>query len=132
MSKKLFEKLSWDRVGMFLSGLCAIHCLLFPILLALMPLWSLGFVLHEWAHPIFFILIVPIIILAIKKSDGNRMVSVFLLTGMCLLALAWLMHYWVGHTAEIITTLAGSTTLIIGHWKNYKQHTDRSHSINNI
>ncbi|MCW9706290.1 MerC domain-containing protein [Fodinibius salsisoli] len=126
MSKKLFKKLSWDRAGMLLSGLCTIHCLVFPALLALMPLWSVGFVLHEWAHPILFILIVPIIVLAIKKSGGDQTVSVLLLAGLCLLALAWLMHYWVGHTAEMITTLAGSTTLIIGHWKNYKQHSAQS------
>jgi hypothetical protein len=126
MSKRLFEKLSWDRAGMILSGLCAIHCLVFPVLLALMPLWSLGFVLHEWAHPIFFILIVPVMVLAIKKSGGNRTVSVLLLTGVILLALAWLMHYWIGHRAEIITTLAGSISLIVGHWKNYKQHSAQS------
>ena len=128
MSKRLFEKLSWDKIGIFLSGLCAIHCLLFPIILALMPLWSLGFVLHEWAHPVFLVLIIPTIVLALKKTDANVAVGMLLLSGILLLGLAWLFHYWIGHTAETITTIVGSTILIIGHWQNYKQHANRSHS----
>lgn len=132
MSKRLFKKLSWDKTGIVLSGLCAIHCLVFPVLLALMPLWSLGFVLHEWAHPIFLVLIVPIIVLALKKSNGNQSVSILLITGVCLLTLAWLMHYWIGHQAETITTLIGSTVLIIGHWQNYRQHASQAHSTENI
>lgn len=128
----LFTKTFWDRIGIGLSGVCAIHCLFIPVLIALFPLWPLAYTIHEWAHPVFFVLIVPTVVLAIRKSKADRSVCILLLTGVFMLALAWLMHYWIGHTAETITTLIGSATLVIGHWQNYRQHSARSCSTNKM
>ncbi|NBC64974.1 MAG: MerC family mercury resistance protein [Bacteroidetes bacterium] len=122
MITNLLEKLNWDKVGILLSGLCALHCLLIPVLLTLLPLWSIGFTIHEWAHPLFLALILPTIVLAIKKSESDKTVKLLLFTGMSLLILALLLHDWTGHTVETIITLIGTATLITGHWKNYKQH----------
>lgn len=132
MAGMLFEKISWDKIGIFLSGLCAVHCLIVPVILALMPLWSLGFILNSWAHPIFLILIMPILLLSIKQSKANGRISALFFIGISLLILAWLIHPMIGHTAETITTMIGSAMLIIGHWQNQRQHSSsRSCAINN-
>jgi len=31
--------MDWDRLGIGLSALCAVHCLLTPVVLSLLPLW---------------------------------------------------------------------------------------------
>ncbi|NBC02217.1 MAG: MerC family mercury resistance protein, partial [Bacteroidetes bacterium] len=120
MSKNLIEKLNWDKVGICLSGLCALHCLLVPVFVALMPLWSVSLIVNEWVHPLFLFFIFPTIVLAVKKSKSNKSIKILLSTGMAILVLAWLLHSWVSHTVEIVITLIGSATLITGHWKNFK------------
>ena len=131
MEKTVFENINWDKTGIVLAGLCGIHCILFPVLIALMPLWTLGLEVQHWIHPAFLALIIPTIVLALKKSNGNRMVSILLLTGITILTLACLLHSWIGHTAETIATLAGSGILVVGHWQNYKHHSALSCSTNN-
>ena len=112
----------WDRVGIGLSGLCAIHCLFFPVLLSIIPLWPMGETLHIWLHPVFFVLIVPTVFLATKKNRDTPSILVFLYTGLALIGLAWIFHTQLGNIGETIVTLSGSSLLITGHWKNYKMH----------
>ena len=132
MAGILFRKISWDKIGIFLSGLCALHCLMMPVILALMPLWLLEVILSSWAHPIFLILIIPTLLLSIKQSKAKRKIAVLFFSGISLLILAWLIHPVIGHTAETITTVIGSAMLIIGHWQKYRQHSSgRSCVVNN-
>lgn len=37
-----------DKVGVWLTSLCAVHCLLFPLILPLAPLLASSFVASEW------------------------------------------------------------------------------------
>ena len=50
------KALSWlDNIGFFLSMLCAIHCLFFPIFLVILPLLGMVFLLNETAEKAFVI-----------------------------------------------------------------------------
>ncbi|MDZ7756515.1 MerC domain-containing protein [Rhodohalobacter sp.] len=66
--KSITSSVLWDRFGISVSVICAIHCLFFPILIAILPLTSLSAVLHDWAHPIFILLIAPTIYYASRRS----------------------------------------------------------------
>src|SRR5690625_5907200 len=66
--KSLTESLLWDRIGIGISGICAIHCLILPVLISLMPLWGFTSFMHGWAHPIFLLLLVPTIFYAARRS----------------------------------------------------------------
>lgn len=118
----MFTKAFWDRIGISLSGLCALHCLFFPVAIALLPLWPVAEAIHFWTHPILFLLIVPTVYYAIRNSNIPKRIPRFLYTGLVVVALAWVLHDWVGLWGESIITMAGSALLITGHWFNYRYH----------
>lgn len=112
----------WDRAGISISIVCMIHCLLFPVVLALLPLWSFGHALHMWLHPVLLLLIGPTVFRAVRQGKTSRRVKKLLFSGFLLLVFVWILHDWLGQTGELVITLAASLLLIVGHWKNYTLH----------
>lgn len=121
----------WDKLGLSISVLCAIHCLFVPVFVALLPLSPLALTLDEWLHPFFIVLIAPTVFYASRRSYYNKKVVGFLTAGFGLIVLGWLTgHFWLGEWVETGGTLAGSILLIAGHWFNFKHHqtcTNASH-----
>lgn len=123
MSKNQSEIAFWDRLGISISGLCAIHCLFFPIALSLLPLWPVAESIHDWTHPILFILIVPTVIFALRGKGLSNGIAVYLILGLAVVGSAWMLHdYLLGDWAEAGITMAGSALLVRGHWLNYVGH----------
>ena len=121
--KNLAVSLLWDRLGISISTICAIHCLLLPVFVALLPLWSFGVVIHEWLHPLFILLILPTVYYASKRSHFQRKIIRLLFGGLFLLVTGWgLGHFWIGLWFETGMTVIGSLVLIAGHWLNYRHH----------
>lgn len=59
-----------DRIGITAASLCALHCLLLPVLLPALPLLGLSFLAdHEWEH---FFLIVTAILGSFALFSGFR------------------------------------------------------------
>lgn len=110
----------WDRMGIGLSGLCAIHCLLVPVFVSLIPLWPAFEELHAYTHLIFFLAIAPAVILSIKNWKSLKSVSGYLYSGLAVIFIAWLFNHDLGQYGEAGITLIGSALLIRGHWLNYK------------
>lgn len=122
MERIISTQTIWDRIGISLSGFCAIHCLFFPVALALLPLWPVAESIHAWTHPILFILIVPTVFLALRNKSLFSAVSYFLFSGLAVIALAWILHNIVGDWGEAVITMAGSALLVAGHLMNYNEH----------
>jgi hypothetical protein len=121
--KSITASILWDRFGLGISTICAIHCLLFPVLIAVLPLASTAPFLEEWLHPIFVALIAPTVYFASKRSHYDRKITGLLVSGFVLILFGWLLgHYWLGFWVETGSTLAGSLLLIRGHWLNYRHH----------
>ncbi len=118
----MFSKAFWDRIGIGLSGLCAVHCLFFPVAIALLPLWPVTVSVHDWTHPILFLLIVPTVYFVVRSEDIPKRIPEFLLSGLAVIALAWLLHDLLGMWGESVVTIIGSTLLVAGHWMNYRHH----------
>ena len=111
----------WDRIGMSLSGICAIHCVLTPLVFAVLPIWSTSEAVHAWLHPALAVLIVPVTMLAIRgclRRHGPRHVPVLLALGLAFILAAALAHDLLGEGGETLATLSGSALLIAGHWRN--------------
>lgn len=71
----------WDRIGISLSGLCMVHCMVMPVVLAALPLWSMAETLHDWLHPLFLVSLVPISVMALVrrgKPKAKSAMAVFL------------------------------------------------------
>ena len=60
--------LDWDRLGIGLSGLCAVHCLLTPVVLSLLPLWPTLQAVNAWVHPTLLVLILPVVLGALRRA----------------------------------------------------------------
>jgi len=110
----------WDRVGIALSGVCAIHCLLVPVIVSLIPLWPAFEELHGYTHLFFFLAIAPTVILSLRKRHDSWMITFFLVGGVLVIFLAWFFNETLGEYGEASITLIGSLMLIRGHWLNYK------------
>lgn len=115
----------FDRLGLSLSGICIVHCLALPVGLALLPLWPAALHLHEWLHFVFAIVIVPTTAIAMwygYRRHGS--IGIVSLLGVGLLVV--LSALLIGHSTpvlqvtETMVTLAGSSLLILGHWRNWK------------
>ena len=110
----------WDRLGMGLSSVCAIHCLLVPVFVSLIPLWPALEHVHEFTHLVFLLAIAPTVVLSLKRLHANRWVSFYLISGTLIIFLAWFFNSNLGEYGEAGVTLIGSLLLITGHWINYR------------
>jgi len=114
----------WDRIGMSLSGICLVHCLVFPIALALLPLWPVFDDVHAWLHPVFAVLILPTTLFAMargRKMHGRRDVQWLLGVGVAIIVVSgFLGHEMPGALSETAVTVSGSLLLIAGHWRNWR------------
>ncbi|WP_372637888.1 MerC domain-containing protein [Fodinibius sp.] len=116
-------------MGVSLSGLCAVHCLLVPIFLSLLPLYPVAEHIHEWTHPVLLILIIPTVYFSIRYSNKYNPFAALLLSGLTILIITWGLHDWMSQKGETWVTLLGSILLIAGHWMNYRSHSARACSV---
>ena len=114
----------WDRVGIGLSGICAIHCLLVPVIVSLIPLWPAFEELHGYTHLFFFLAITPTVILSLRRKHESLSITLYLILGVVIIFMAWFFNETLGEYGEAGVTLIGSLMLIRGHWLNYKFKSD--------
>ncbi|MEN0057332.1 MAG: MerC domain-containing protein [Bdellovibrio sp.] len=111
----------WDKVGIFLSTLCALHCLATPLLILILPV--LGEVFEqEWVHVLMALFVVPIGLYAFWSGyQHHRQKSVLALglIGLVLVGGASVMpHEWIDFLGHDLVTITGSVFLILGHVLN--------------
>jgi hypothetical protein len=110
----------WDRLGIGVSGLCAIHCMVAPVLVSLIPFWPSLEVFHDYSHLVFLMVIIPVVYFSLKKSFESKTILLMMLAGLLIIFAAWLFRDPLGEIGESLVTLSGSALLIRGHWLNYK------------
>lgn len=103
-----------DRLGVLLSGLCAVHCLALPVLLLAVFCTEMGTQLHETAHPVMAAVLLPVTLRATKDAHGARLLHV----GLAVVWFAVPAHVFLGECFGLALTLAGSALLIVGHRTN--------------
>lgn len=108
---------TWDGVGAGISGLCMIHCVALPVLLAAAP--GLGYLLDESVHrTLVAVLVVPTVLAFVPGYRLHRRWAPPLLAtaGFALLALGAFGE--VGAWEEPLT-VAGSLLLVTAHYLNH-------------
>jgi MerC mercury resistance protein len=111
-----------DTLGIFASGACMVHCFLTPLLLALAPGLSHYLPGDETVHRSLAGLVLSLGTLALARGyRTHRKLRVFV--GFAAGATLVLTGAVAGellrsHLAEICVTLAGSSLMVISHWKN--------------
>ena len=115
-----------DNLGITISSVCAIHCLLLPVIFLIAPYSFLAS--HEFHEAlIYFILPCALVafVLGCRKHKDTR-VAIIGTLGMILLGSALLLHdvhHSDQHNEELITvliTICGSVLLVVSHLRNRK------------
>lgn len=113
-----------DIIVVSISGLCAVHCLLMPLVLILFPVLSGSLVAGEDFHQLLLWGILPTSGLALFlgcRRHKDRRVLVMGLVGLSLVILAAFHgHDWFGEWGERLITVLGGSIMAGGHVRNYR------------
>ncbi len=116
--------ISTDKIAISLSTLCVIHCLSLPLLVALLPSFTLLSIHGEAFHFWMVVAVIPISIFALQmgcKKHKNLTIGLIGLAGLTMLLLA--VMFGESHLGEIgekgLTTL-GAILIALSHVKNYR------------
>jgi len=103
----------WDTIGIALSGLCLVHCLLLPLLVAVTP--TISVVAGEGVHQMLLLVLIPPLLLALvrgRRRHGRGAAAALLLIGLALLLAGAFLGI---KTWEVPLTVAGSLAVVTGH-----------------
>jgi hypothetical protein len=118
-----------DKAGMIASITCAIHCMIMPLIVTLLPIFGLSlFATEEFEWMLLMVsamLGVTSLCFGFKKHKSFRAFS-FLGIGLTFLVIGRLAHEHVSHfrvfTFDIylLFLVAGATLVALSHWLNNK------------
>ena len=111
-----------DRVGICLSTLCLIHCLLTPVIFLLLPALNFGFFHHQVHVVLFFVLPLVALVAFVPGYRRHRNLQVFAwaLPGFALIlaGILDLQPIFGEEYTEMVLSVAGSLFLIRAHLLN--------------
>lgn len=84
-----------DKVGMFSSATCAVHCILLPFLITILPLYGLSFIVDESFEIAMLLLSIILAILSLclgYKTHKNKKMFFLFSAGISLLLLGRFAH----------------------------------------
>ena len=118
-----FEK-TMDKLGIWLSGICMVHCILTPTVLVTLPLMS--FAKSEWPHILLGGLL-PLVTLA-AFIPGFRRHRDWVVMELGIMGLVFIIFaaldpfHFLNEVTEGLVTSVGSLTLIGAHLRNRRHH----------
>lgn len=109
-----------DRIGIAATSLCALHCILLPILLPILPLLGLSFLAsHEWEH--VFLLMTAVLGTVALFSGFKRYHKQFYPFYLLYLGVG---IYWIKHNfsenLEPYFIIGGASLIVAAHFINIK------------
>ena len=110
---------SLDKTGIWVTTICALHCLLLPVLLPVLAMLGVSFLGETLLERI--ILSLSLLIGAIAMVTGFRHHRH--VTPLILLALGGVIYWYkdiFGHLGEPVLILAGAGLIVLGHVKNVR------------
>src|ERR1700761_6424192 len=115
---------SWpDRVGVWASGLCVVHCIVTPVLISMSAVLAHVLPSDEHVHrPLALILALIGAIALVRGYRAHKQRSVIYLMGSGLALIfagAFVGDHLGGHWAELGITLLGSALMITSHRMNH-------------
>lgn len=120
MEKKL-DGAQWvlDSSGTVLSMLCAMHCLLLPLVITWLPSLGLAWLSQGWVHLLLLGMVVPVFVMAMLRGTREHGQTWVLLPGVAGLASLLAAVVW-GHALHMegALTLVGSLLLTASHAAN--------------
>ncbi len=109
-----------DNFGLTVSAVCAIHCILLPVLLILSPYIELAFFTSHEFHETLMYFILPTSLVAFTLGCRKHNDDIVKLGGICaifVLLIAISLHEF-SEVLSVILTLFASSLLIFTHLRN--------------
>lgn len=124
----------WDKLGILISSLCIVHCVLLPILIIAFPTITTLLNLDEdKTHLLLLVFIVPAVAFAVYSGfrvHKQWMPLLWLGMGLCIVVFGtFFAHKIIGHGWEPWIVLVGSIFLVRGHLLNHHhcKHCEEEH-----
>jgi len=116
MKDKIF-----DILGMGLSGLCIIHCIVLPFIVLIYP--AANFVEDHLVHDLIFVFIVLTALLsflphAIKNKSLKSLILPII--GIILMIISNSIYHHEKSTLNLVISFLGSFFLILAHYKHFQ------------
>lgn len=112
-----------DRLGIWASALCVVHCLLVPVLFSLSIVSAHLLPSEECTHRTLAMLITLLgaiaLIRGLRKHRRWRVLFLMLTGLICLIGTAWFGERFGSHPREVFVTLIGSGFMIAAHRMNH-------------
>ncbi|ROO24438.1 hypothetical protein SAOR_14680 [Salinisphaera orenii MK-B5] len=112
-----------DKTAVALSGLCLVHCLALPLLIAVFPVLGFTVVEHETFHQLILIVVIPTTAIALGvgcRRHRSRLVAVLGILGvLALVVAAFVVHAMGTEALERTVTVAGGLVLAAAHVRNF-------------
>lgn len=117
------NKSRWDRIGIFLSSLCVVHCLLLPILMVVSPATAIFFKSEEnYVHTYLLLFLIPVAFFALysgfRMHKEKKPIFLMIVGVAFVLAGTFLAHKWLGHVWEPVVVTIGSVIIVRAHLLN--------------
>jgi hypothetical protein len=111
-----------DKIAVLLSGLCLLHCLLLPFVIAVLPF--LGQFGDDHFHQELLLFVVPVSVVALTagfRRHGHTEVLLFGGLGLAVLIIGGtFIHEVYGAMVDRLMTVTGSMILAGTHYRNYR------------
>lgn len=115
--------ISIDKAAISISLFCAIHCLLLPVALVIVPALAATSFGNESFHQWMLLIVFPTSIIALTlgcRQHRNWSVLAIGLPGLVIVTLAaFFGHDLLGESGEKIATLIGASLIAFGHFRNH-------------
>lgn len=115
---------SLDRFAMGASIVCLLHCLLTPLLVVFFPIIAGTLLARESFHSVLLFWVLPTSLIALWigcRRHKDVWVSLLVPLGLAVLVGAAVWGEAIGgEGGEKIATVAGSLTIVAGHWRNFR------------
>jgi len=118
MTTRTLKAATIDGLAISLSSLCIIHCLVFPIMAASLPIvgvWAEA----EWLHKTFVVAAFPFALVRFFSSVANTLVRALIVFGLFSLAAGAFVEAL--HDYEVPLTVLGALMLAAGHMIGWRR-----------
>ena len=112
-----------DKVGMFSSATCAVHCMLLPFLISILPLYGLSFIVNESFEIIMLMASITLAILSLclgYKTHKNKKMFFLFSAGISLILLGRFAHENNWGLSSIVILFIGGLLISGSHFVNNK------------
>lgn len=114
--------INFDKLAMGLSLTCAVHCLLLPVTLVLLPALTVNTLGDEHFHQWMLIAVLPTSLFALTlgcRQHRNLSILAVGLIGLLILTLTTVFgHDLLGENGERVASLIGASFIAFSHFKN--------------